>query len=145
MATSLSADVIVNAPPSKVLAAIAALEDYPLWSDTHKSFTVTSRDESGRPSQAQAVVKIAGKLDEQVISYVWTENAVRTTLERSSTGAMKSQETSYTVTPSGSGSRLSYQITADPAIPAPGFLVKQGLKKAVNNATENLKRHIEST
>ncbi|MEN6451495.1 MAG: SRPBCC family protein [Thermoguttaceae bacterium] len=145
MPASLSADIIVNASPTKVLAAIAALEDYPLWSDTHKKFTIVSTDDMGRPTQAEASVTIGGKLDEQIISYVWTDNSVRTTLVTSSTGAMKSQETAYTVTPIGSGSRLTYEITADPAIPAPGFLIKQGLKRTVTNATANLKRHIESS
>ncbi|MCE5287752.1 MAG: SRPBCC family protein [Nocardiaceae bacterium] len=145
MPATLSADITVNAPPAKVLAAIAALTDYPLWSDTHKKFTVVSTDEQGRPTKAEATVTIGGKPDDQVISYEWSDNSVRTTLVSSSTGAMKSQQTSYTVTPSGAGSKMAYEITADPAISAPGFIIKQALKKTVNNATVNLKRHIESS
>lgn len=122
---------------------IAALEDYPKWSDTHKKFTIVSRDGNGRPTQALVEVSVAGRLDEQVLSYSWTENSVRTTLVKSSGGTLKSQESSYVVAPSGSGSRVTYEITAEPAIPAPGFLVKKALKKVVDNATTNLARYIE--
>lgn len=39
---------------------------------------------------------------------------------------------------------MRYDLDISPAIPVPGFLVRQVIKKAVTAATEGLRRRVES-
>jgi hypothetical protein len=85
-------------------------------------------------------VKAAGISDEQVVEYTWTDTTVSWTLV--SAGQLKAQEGKYTLRPEGAKTRLRFDLTADPSVPIPGFILKRALKGAMETATDGLGKQV---
>jgi hypothetical protein len=85
-------------------------------------------------------VKAAGIADEQVVAYTWGDNAVSWTLVSST--AQRLQDASYTLTPDGDRTKVKFQISVDPLIPLPGFVLKRAVKGTIDTATEGLRKRV---
>jgi hypothetical protein len=88
-------------------------------------------------------VSAAGLTDTQVVEYVWTADGVRWSLVKP-TLQQKEQHGSYSITDGDNVSHVQCELTIDPAVPLPGILVRQIMKKAVRAGTEGLKQRVES-
>lgn len=144
MATHGQAEVEIKATPAEVMEALAVIEDMPEWSSPHKSATIESRHEDGRPNRVRMVITVVGISDEQVVDYTWNgEESVSWSLVEST--AQKQQEGSYTLTPTANGTKAVFDLTVDTKIPMPGFIVKKAQKNGIDIATKGLKKWIESS
>lgn len=142
MAT-VSAEVDIKATPEQILDVLADLPTYPEWSAVHKRAAADTQFPDGRPQRATMAVAAVGLTDTQVLDYEWTAKGVSWSLV--SSGQQRAQHGSYVITPGRSGvSHVRYELSIDPAIPMPGLLVRQVMKKAVSSATDGLKRRVES-
>jgi hypothetical protein len=54
----------------------------------------------------------------------------------------RAQDARYTLTPDGDATRVRFQLTVDPLVPLPGFLVKKGAKGLMDTATEGLRKRV---
>ena len=134
-------DITINAAPEAVMAAIADMAAYPDWSGVHKKTTVESVDD-GRLNRVRMTVSVVGISDEQVLDYTWDgDRSVTWTLVEG--GQQRRQTGRYKLTPDGSATAVHYEVSVDPKIPMPGFIVKQGMRKVVDAATRGLKRRVE--
>lgn len=136
--------VDVHATPAEILAVIADLPQYPLWSSVHKGAVVDARYPDGRPHRATMKVSAAGLVDEQVLDYTWSDHAVSWKLVQPTT-QQRDQHGRYTITSGPRGvSHVHYELDISPAIPVPGFLVRRVMHSAVVAATEGLRERVES-
>lgn len=143
MATQGQADIEINATPAEVMDALAAIEDMPKWSGPHKSASVESRYEDGRPQRVRMEITVAGITDAQVVDYVWNgEESVSWSLVEST--QQKAQEGSYVLTPTANGTNALFSLSVDTKIPMPGFIIKKAQKSGIEVATKGLKKWIES-
>lgn len=142
MAT-VSATIDIAATPAQVLDVIADLPSYPEWSAVHKRTSVDEEFPDGRPKRVTMGVAAVGLTDTQVLNYTWTKSSVSWTLAKS-TLQQKDQSGSYTITKGTGVSHVLYELRIDPAIPLPGLIVRQVMRKAVTAATEGLKQRVES-
>jgi ribosome-associated toxin RatA of RatAB toxin-antitoxin module len=142
MAIKESREVVIEASPQEILEVIADLESLTEWSAAHQSSEVVERGDDGRPSVAKMKVKAAGITDEQVVAYTWGENNVSWTLV--SAGQQRAQDATYTLIPEGAKTRVKFEITIDPLVPLPGFLLKRTIKGQVDTATEGLRERVLS-
>jgi len=55
---------------------------------------------------------------------------------------MRSQEAAYTLTPQGDKTKVRFELTVDPTVPIPGFLLKRTLKGAMETATDGLRKQV---
>jgi ribosome-associated toxin RatA of RatAB toxin-antitoxin module len=141
MATSKK-DITIEASAEAVMDVIGDMAAYPGWSSVHKSATVESVDDEGRPQRVRMTVAVVGISDEQVLDYTWDgDRAVSWTLVEG--GQQRRQIGRYELTADGPGTRVHYEVSVDPKIPMPGFVVKQGMRKVVDAATRGLKRRVE--
>ncbi|MBS4727485.1 SRPBCC family protein [Mycobacterium sp. SM1] len=140
MAISESREVVIEASPEEVLDVIADLESLPEWSSAHQSAEVIATGEDGRPTVARMKVKVAGITDEQVVAYTWGDNTVSWTLV--SATRQRSQDAAYTVTPEGQGTRVRFDITVEPLVPLPGFLLKRAVNAVMDTATAGLRTRV---
>ena len=93
-------------------------------------------------STVALTVAAAGRSDEQVIDYVWSRHGLSWTLVRS--GQQRAQRGSYVVRSNRRhGSHVEYELTIDPIVPLPGFIVRRVMSKAVTAATDGLKARVE--
>lgn len=85
-------------------------------------------------------VKTAGITDEQVVAYTWDDNVVSWSLV--SSGQQKSQDGSYTLIPKGDNTLVKFQVTVDPNVPLPGFVLKRAVKGTMDAATQELRSRV---
>ena len=140
MATSDSREVVIEASSEEILDVIADVESAPEWSSQHQGAEVLDRDADGRPTKVRLKLKTMGISDEQVVQYTWTENRASWTLLESS--QLKTQSASYTLTPSGDKTKVLFEITVDPAVPIPGFVLKRAMKGGLEAATDGLRKQV---
>ncbi|HME49446.1 SRPBCC family protein [Mycobacterium sp.] len=142
MAVSESREVVIEAAPEEVMDVIADVESLPEWSDAHQASEVLESDDEGRPLRARMKVRSAGITDEQVVSYTWHDDGVSWTLE--SANQQRSQDARYTLVPEGDKTRVKFDITIDPLVPLPGFVLRRATKGVMNTATDGLRKRVLS-
>ncbi len=142
MAISEAREVVIEASPEEILDVVADFESMTQWSSQTQSAEVVERGEDGRPSVVKMKVKSVGVTDEQVVAYTWGENTVSWTLVSST--QQRAQDGSYTLTPQGAATRVKFEITIDPLVPLPGFLLKRASKGAIEVATDGLRKRVLS-
>ena len=140
MAISDSRDVVIDASPEEILDVIADVETAPDWSAQHQGAEILEADENGRPIRVKLKLKTMGISDEQVVQYTWTDNRASWILVSSS--QLKAQDASYTLTPDGDKTRVRFEITVDPSVPIPGFVLKRAMKGGVEAATDGLRKQV---
>ncbi|GBG40288.1 SRPBCC family protein [Mycobacterium montefiorense] len=140
MAINETREVVIDASPEEILDVIADLESAPEWSPPHQSVEILDRNDNGRPIKVKMKVKAAGITDEQVIEYTWGDNKVSWTLI--SSGQQRSQDASYTLIPDGERTKVKFQLSVDPVVPLPGFVLKRAIKGTVDTGTEGLRKRV---
>lgn len=140
MAINETREVVIEASPEEILDVIADFDSVTEWSSAHQSAEVLERDADGRPAKVKMKVKAAGITDEQVVAYTWGDNVVSWTLV--SSGQQRSQDASYKLTPDGDRTRVTFQISVDPVVPLPGFVLKRAVKGTIDTGTEGLRKRV---
>lgn len=140
MALTLSREVTIEAGADEILAVMLDLESLPEWSAAHESSEVLERDEQGRPLRSRAVVKTVGITDETVIALRYHDDGYGWTLESSTW--QRSQDARYTLTPRGDATLVSFEVTVDPIMPMPGFMLRRAAKGVIDTATDGLRRRV---
>jgi ribosome-associated toxin RatA of RatAB toxin-antitoxin module len=142
MAISDSREVVIEASSDEVLDVIADVESSPQWSPAQQNVEIVDTDDQGRPHQVKMKVKSAGITDECVVEYTWADGVVSWSLV--SSAVQKRQDASYTLTPEGDNTRVKFDLTVDPKIPVPGFVMRRAIKGAMNDATDGLRKRVLS-
>jgi ribosome-associated toxin RatA of RatAB toxin-antitoxin module len=140
MATSDSREVVIDASPEEILDVIADVTSAPEWSPQHQGAEILDTDDNGRPGRVRLKLKTMGISDEQVVQYSWTDHTASWTLLESS--QLKTQNASYTLTPDGDKTRVRFEITVDPSVPIPGFILKRAMKGGLESATDGLRNQV---
>ncbi|UMB72020.1 SRPBCC family protein [Mycobacterium paraterrae] len=140
MAVTESRRVVIEATPEEIMDVLFDLESLTEWSSAHQMVEVLERDEDGRPTKSRQVVKIVGITDEQVLDYAVHDDGVSWTLVSSK--QQRAQEGRYRLTPDGGSTAVSFELTVDPTVPLPGFLIKKGAKGLMETATDGLRKRV---
>ena len=140
MAVTESRQVVIEASPDEIMDVLFDLESLTEWSSAHQKVEVLERDEDGRPTKSRQVVKIVGVTDEQVLDYSVHDDGVSWTLVSSK--QQRAQEGRYRLIPDGEFTKVSFELTVDPTIPIPGFLIKKGAKGLMETATDGLRKRV---
>ena len=125
MAIKESREIVIEAAPEEILDVIADFEAMP------SGRAASERGDPGdrRRRAARKVkmkVKTAGITDEQVVAYTWSDNEVSWTLV--SSGQQKSQDAEVHADPEGDKNAVKFEISVDPTVPLPGFVLKRAIK-----------------
>jgi ribosome-associated toxin RatA of RatAB toxin-antitoxin module len=143
MAIKESRDIVIEASPEEILDVIADIEVMPEWSDPHQSAEILETGDDGRPSKVKMRVRTAGITDEQVTAYTWSDNAVSWTLV--SSGQQRSQDGKYVLVPQGTkgeATLVKFEISVDPNVPLPGFVLKRAIKGTIDSSTVALRKRV---
>jgi ribosome-associated toxin RatA of RatAB toxin-antitoxin module len=143
MADESTQSITIEASPAEVMAVIADFESYPQWAASVKSCEVTVPGQAGRATRVAFKIDAGGIRDEYELAYDWQDDRrVSWTLVR---GQMqKSQRGSYSLTPAGSGTEVTYNLSVDLAIPMLGMLKRKAEKMIMDTALKELKKRVES-
>ena len=86
------------------------------------------------------MVKVVGVSDEQVLDYTVHDDGVSWTLVSSK--QQRAQNGRYTLTPDGDATKVHFELTIDPLVPLPGFLIRRGAKGLMDTATDGLREQV---
>jgi ribosome-associated toxin RatA of RatAB toxin-antitoxin module len=140
MAITESREIVIEATPDEIMDVLFDLESLTEWSSAHQKVEVTERDDEGRPSKSRQVVKIVGVSDEQELDYTVHDDGVSWTLVSSK--QQRAQDGRYTLTPDGDATKVQFELTVDPLVPLPGFLIRRGAKGLMDTATDGLRKQV---
>ena len=140
MAITEARDVTIEATPDEIMDVLVDLESLTAWSSTHQKVEVLERDDQGRPAKSRQVVRVVGVSDEQVLDYTVHDDGVSWTLVSSK--QQRAQRGRYTLTPNGDSTDVHFELTVDPVVPLPGFLIKRGAKGLMETATDGLRKRV---
>lgn len=142
MVDQASASTTINAEPAQIMAVIADLSAYPEWSTGVKSVTVDETDSDGRPSVATFTLDAGVLQDTYTLRYDWQgDERVEWHLVKGK--ALKRQDGSYTLRPTGDATEVTYQLTVDLNIPMLGMFKRKAEKVIMDVALKGLKARVE--
>lgn len=141
MAITESREISIDATPDQIMDVLVDLESLTEWSSAHQEIEILERDDEGRPTKSRQVVKIVGVSDDQVLDYTFHDDGVSWTLVSSK--QQRAQDGRYTLTPKGDSTLVRFDLTVDPTVPLPGFLIRKGAKGLLDTATDGLRKRVE--
>lgn len=132
---------MIDAPPEKILDALADVSDVVTWSPVHKSMEVLDKYEDGRPHHVRATIKVLGLVDREILEYHWGPDWV--VWDAKATAQQRAQHVEYNLTREGPDStRVRFDITVEPTGPIPAFMVRRASKLVLQTATERLRERV---
>lgn len=149
MGDKVSESITIDATPEAVMAVIAALADYPQWSEGVTGSQIISTHRDGAPRIVSMSIATPVGKDTYEITYVWDgHNSVSWSLNTDDAGKpkssmMKALNGTYTLSAAGTGTKVVYDLEIDPKIPMMGFMKRKAAATIVDSALHGLKKHCE--
>ena len=143
MVESGSESLVVTADLDSCFATASDFEKYPEWAHDVKQATVLTRDAKGRPTVVEFRASALGRSTHYTLEYDYTHAPNKLSWHMSDGDIMRSIVGSYAFEPSGSGTRITYDLAVELVIPLPGF-VKRRAEMRILSTLKELKTRIES-
>ena len=143
MADESTQSIVVDAAPEAIMAVIADFDAYPEWAGAVKSAEVLDRDGDGNAEQVTFTLDAGPFKDVYTLAYDWAADgkSVRWSLVK---GQMqRSQKGEYALSPEGSGTRVTYTLSVQLAVPMIGLFRRKAEKMIMDTALKDLKRRVE--
>ncbi len=122
---------------------IADIGSYPEWVSEYTETEVLETDAEGYPLQARLVLEAAVLKDTMVLKYVWPADRRSVRWSLVSSALLKSLDGTYRLTPSGSGTEVTYELAVDLMIPMIGLLKRKAERRLTDTALKDLKKRVE--
>ena len=145
MAEKTAQTIHIDADPSTVMDVIADIDSYPQWVNEYKVCEVLEANAAGYPKTARLVLDAAVLKDTMVLEYDWQQvdsGSVRWTLVSSS--LIKAIDGAYHLSPKGSGTDVTYELSVDLIIPMIGLLKRKAERRLTDTALKDLKKRVEA-
>jgi hypothetical protein len=143
MAEQTTSSIVVEAPPTAVMAVIADFESYPAWAKGVKVAEVESTGTDGRASEVHFVLDVAPIKDDYTLAYTWDgDRQVTWTLARGN--MLRALDGAYVLRDLGGSTEVTYRLALDLTIPLIGMLKRRGEKILIETALRGLKTRVES-
>lgn len=143
MADRATASIRIEAPRAAVMAVIADFTAYPDWAGYIKRAEVLEAGPDGRPKRVAFSLDAGVISDDYVLDYRWYDDE-RVTWRLVEGRMLKSQDGSYTLTGSGSGTDVGYELAVELNIAILGMFQRKAEKVIMDTALKELKRRVES-
>lgn len=139
MANRTESSIEIAAAPDDVMAVIADLERYPEWVDALTTVEIKS-NRAGRPDLVRMVLSHKLLSDDYTVRYDFGDDVVSWKLVEGRT--LKAMDGSYRVQPNGTGSRVTYTLSVDVAVPLPALIKRTAEKTITDAALKGLKKQV---
>ena len=144
MADQTTSSIVVDAPPSEVMAVIADFPAYPQWAKGVTTADVVSSYADGVAERVFFVLDVSPIKDEYTLAYEWSgDHQVTWTLVEGK--MLRALDGAYILTPlPDGGTDVTYRLSLDVSIPLIGMLKRKGEKILIDTALKGLKKRVES-
>jgi ribosome-associated toxin RatA of RatAB toxin-antitoxin module len=136
--------IYIDADPSTVMDVIADIGSYPDWVSEYKEAEVLEADPEGNPKVARFVMDAAVLKDTLVFSYDWPKDRKSVRWSLVSSSLLRSLDGVYRLSPKGSGTDVTYELSLDLAMPMIGLLKRKAERRLTDTALKDLKKRVEA-
>ncbi|AKS36456.1 SRPBCC family protein [Mycolicibacterium goodii] len=143
MADKTAQTIYIEADPKAVMDVIADIGSYPEWVAEYKETEVLEVDENGNPKKARLVLDAAVLKDTMVLEYVWPPDRTSVTWSLVSSSLLRSLNGAYRLSPKGSGTEVTYELSVDLVVPMIGLLKRKAERRLTDTALKDLKKRAE--
>jgi ribosome-associated toxin RatA of RatAB toxin-antitoxin module len=133
----------IDADPGTVMAVIADIASYPEWVKEYTETEVLETDENGYPKVARLVLDAAVLKDTMVLAYEWPADRGSVRWSLVSSALLRALDGAYVLTPKGSGTAVTYELSVDLIIPMIGLLKRKAERRLTDTALKDLKKRVE--
>lgn len=144
VADKTSQTIYIDADPGTVMDVIADIGSYPEWVAEYKETEVLESDKDGNPKTARLVLDAAVLKDTMVLAYEWPADRKSVTWSLVSSSLLRALEGTYRLTPKGSGTEVTYELSVDLIIPMIGLLKRKAERRLTDTALKDLKKRAEA-
>ncbi|MEO6793616.1 MAG: SRPBCC family protein [Mycobacterium sp.] len=144
MADKTTQTIFIAADPDTVMKVIADIGSYPEWVSEYTEAEVLETDAEGYPKQARLVLDAAVIKDTMVFSYVWPADRRSVHWSLVSGSLLKTLHGEYRLTPKGSGTEVTYELSVDLMMPMIGLLKRKAERRITDTALKDLKKRVEA-
>ncbi|MDT5131483.1 MAG: hypothetical protein QOE41_794 [Mycobacterium sp.] len=144
MADNTSQTIYIDADPGTVMDVIADIASYPQWVSEYKETEVLEADDDGYPKTARHVLDAAVLKDTMVLKYDWPPDRKSVRWSLVSSSLLRSLNGAYHLSPKGSGTDVTYELSVDLIIPMIGLLKRKAERRLTDTALKDLKKRVEA-
>ncbi|KAA0083648.1 cyclase [Mycolicibacterium sp. P9-64] len=144
MADKTAQTIYIDADPATVMDVIADIGTYPDWVKEYKEAEVLDVDDAGYPRTARLLLDAAVLKDTMVLAYVWHADRKSVTWSLVSSTLLRALVGSYRLSPKGSGTDVTYELSVDLIIPMIGLLKRKAERRLTDTALKDLKKRVEA-
>lgn len=135
--------IYIDAGLATVMDVIADIDSYPDWVAEYKETEVLDADADGYPKTARLVLDAAVLKDTMVLEYEWPADRTSVTWSLVSSSLLKALDGAYRLSPKGSGTDVTYELSVDLIIPMIGLLKRKAERRLTDTALKDLKKRVE--
>ncbi len=139
-----TSDIVIDAAPSAVMAVIADFDAYPAWATGVRQADVLATGVDGRADHVRFTLDAAPIRDTYELLYTWDgDRSVSWRLAEKAT-VLTALDGTYALAVVDGGTRVTYQLAVDVAVPLLGTLKRKAEKVIIDAALSGLKQRVES-
>jgi ribosome-associated toxin RatA of RatAB toxin-antitoxin module len=135
--------IYIDADPRTVMDVIADIASYPEWVSEYTETEVLEADAEGYPKVARLVLEAAVLRDTMVLKYDWASDRESVRWSMVSSTLLKALDGAYRLTPNGTGTDVTYELSVDLLVPMIGLLKRKAERRLTETALKDLKRRVE--
>ena len=145
MADKTAQTTFIDADLRTVMEVIADIASYPEWVSEYTETEVLEVDAEGYPVIARLVLDAAVLRDTMVLAYEWPEDRTSVRWWLLSSTLLKALDGAYLLTPNGTGTDVTYELSVDLAMPMIGLLKRKAERRLTDTALKDLKKRVEGS
>jgi ribosome-associated toxin RatA of RatAB toxin-antitoxin module len=135
--------IFIDADPRTVMDVIADIASYPDWVSEYTETEVLEADAEGYPAVARLVLEAAVLHDTMVLEYEWPPDRQSVRWSLVSSTLLKALDGAYRLTPNGTGTDVTYELSVDLLVPMIGLLKRKAERRLTETALKDLKKRVE--
>lgn len=144
MAEQTTERIHIDASPERCYEVAADFESYPEWAKDVKEVKVADRDAEGRPSKVEYRAAAMGRSVTYTLEYDYAEAPSAFSWSLVEGDLMKRLDGAYRFDADDDGTRVTYDLAVDLALPLPGLVKRRAEGRIVGSALKELKKRVES-
>jgi ribosome-associated toxin RatA of RatAB toxin-antitoxin module len=144
MAEQSTQSIEVDASPERVMAVIADFPAYPEWAKAVRETEVLAENDDGSAKQVRLTLDAGPIKDVYTLEYDWETDGLAVSWRLVKGQMQKAQNGRYQLEPSSGGTKVTYTLSVELALPMIGLLRRKAEKMVMDTALKELKRRVES-
>ena len=136
-------NITVDAPPGQCWNVAAYFEGYPSWAKDVKEASVLERDADGRGKRVSYRVAGLGRSINYTLEYDYAEAPDAFSWKLVEGDILRQLDGRYGFESEGEGTRVTYDLVIDIAIPLPGLIKRRAAGMIMGTALRELKKEAE--